>query len=393
MSNPKRRIYLDHAATTPVHPQVWDAMQPFVSEMFGNPSSLYLRGRQALAAIEEARETVARILNAQPQEIIFTSCGSESDNLAVRGVAFANGRPLHERQGQGAGHIITSSIEHHAVLYTCQQLERHFGFDVTYLPVDAHGMINPDEVTRAIRPDTILISLMYANNEIGTVQPIAALGQIARAHGIPLHTDAVQAGGAFLLDVNALNVDFLSLSAHKFYGPKGVGILYAREGVKFLPMQTGGGQERNRRAGTEYTAGIVGAAKALELAHQWMAERNAEAQALRDRFLQSIPELIEGVRVTGHPTQRLPNHASFVIEGVEGETLVLGLDGAGIEASTGSACASGSTESSHVLKALGMPDDVARGSLRLTLGVKNEEADVSRVLAVLPVLVQALRGY
>jgi cysteine desulfurase len=399
MSNPNRRIYLDHAATTPVHPQVWDVMRPHFSEAFGNPSSLYLRGRKALEAIEEARETIARLLNAQPKEIIFTSCGSESDNLAIRGVAFASRGVVTAPSHGGVvtapshGHIITSAVEHHAVLYTCQQLEKHFGFDVTYLPVDAHGMVNPEDVARAIRRDTVLISIMYANNEIGTIQPMVEIGKIARAHGIPFHTDAVQAGGTFALDVNVLNVDFLSLSAHKFYGPKGVGILYARDGVNFLPMQTGGGQERNRRAGTEYTAGIVGTAKALELAQKLMAKRNAEAQALRDRFLRSIPTMIEGARVTGHPTQRLPNHASFVIDGIEGETLILGLDGAGIEASTGSACTSGSTEPSHVLKALGIPDELARGSLRLTMGVRNEEADAPRVLAVLPVLVQTLRGY
>ncbi len=395
-----RRIYLDHAATTPVHPQVLEAMLPYFSQSFGNPSSLYRRGREALEAIERARETVAEILGAQPKEIIFSACGSESDNLAIKGVAFAAvvgtgavgaGVKLLPQQW-GRGHIITSAIEHHAVLFACQQLEKYFGFDVTYLPVDSQARVNPDEVGRAIRAETILITIMYANNEVGTIQPIAEIGQLARAKGIPFHTDAVQAGGALSLDVNALHVDFLSLSGHKFYGPKGVGILYAREGIKFLPLQSGGGQERNRRAGTEYTAGIVGVAKALELAQSEIANRQSQIATLRDRLLNEIPMHVEGARVTGHPTNRLPNNASFVIDGIEGETLILGLDQAGIEASTGSACTSGSTEPSHVLKAMAIPDELARGSLRLTLGNENTESDIEQVLTVLPMLVDRLKG-
>ncbi|MBI1802542.1 MAG: cysteine desulfurase [Chloroflexi bacterium] len=379
-----KRIYLDHAATTPVHPQALEAMLPFFSESFGNPSSIYLRGRAALEAVEQARQTVADMLGAKPSEIVFTAGGSESDNLAIRGVALA-------RRANGHAHLITSAIEHHAVLYTCQQLERQFGYTVTYVPVDAYGRIAPDEVARAIRPETVLISVMMANNEVGTIQPIEEIGRIARAKDIPFHTDAVQAGGTLPLDVNRLGVDFLSLSAHKFYGPKGVGILYAREGVKFLPMQTGGGQERNRRAGTEYTAGIVGAAKALELAEREREPRNGRLTGLRDRLLDEVPARVAGAQVTGHRAARLPNNASFVIEGVEGETLILGLDQAGIEASTGSACTSGSTEPSHVLKALGVADELARGSLRLTLGVENSEADIDYVLETLPGLIARLR--
>ena len=381
----QQRIYFDHAATTPVHPQVLEAMLPFFGESFGNPSSMYLRGRNALEAIEHARDTVAELLGAQPKEIVFTSGGSESDNLAIRGTAFARRRP-GER-----GHVITSAVEHHAVLYTCQQLAKDFGFDVDYVPVDAQGLVDPADVAGAIRDDTLLISIMFANNEVGTIQPIAEIGALAHERGIAFHTDAVQAAGSLALDVNAMRVDFLSLSGHKFYGPKGIGIMYVRSDVKMLPMQTGGGQERNRRAGTEYTAGIVGIAEALELAQGGREASNARLRRLRDRLLDEVPQQVEGTRVTGHRTKRLANNASFVVEGVEGEALILGLDQAGIEASTGSACTSGSSEPSHVLKAMGFPDDLARGSLRLTLGAENTEADVNKVLEVLPALVDRLR--
>jgi cysteine desulfurase len=383
--NNKRRIYLDHAATTPVHPQVLEAMLPFFGESFGNPSSMYLRGRNALEALEQARDTVAELLGAQPKEIVFTSGGSESDNLAIRGTAFARRRP-GER-----GHLVTSAVEHHAVLYTCQQLARDFGFDVDYVPVDAQGIVDPADIERVIREDTLLISIMSANNEVGTIQPIADIGALAHERGIAFHTDAVQAAGSLALDVNAMQVDLLSLSGHKFYGPKGIGILYVRSDVKMLPMQTGGGQERNRRAGTEYTAGIVGIAKALELAQGGREACNARLRRLRDRLLDEVPQQVDGARVTGHPTKRLANNASFVVDGVEGEALILGLDQAGIEASTGSACTSGSTEPSHVLKAMGIPDDLARGSLRLTLGAENTEADVDKFLNVFPTLVDRLR--
>lgn len=377
------RIYLDHAATTPVHPDVLAAMLPYFTENFGNPSSIYLRGREALEAIERARQAVAELLGARSREILFTSGGSESDNLAIRGAVWASAtkRP----------HIITTPIEHHAVLYTCRQLAELFGVAVTYAPVDSFGMVDPEAIAQAIQPDTVLISVMTANNEVGTVQPIAEIGAIAHAHGIVFHTDAVQAGGAMALDVNALNVDFLSLSGHKFYGPKGIGILYARDGVRFVPTQTGGGQERNRRAGTEYTAGMVGIARAFELAQASQSEQNTKLCRLRDRLLSEIPRVVSGAKVTGHRQSRLPNNASFVIEGVEGETLVLGLDQAGIEASTGSACTSGSTEPSHVLKAMGIAHNLARGSLRLTLGSSTTESEIEQVLQTLPEIVQALR--
>ena len=381
----QKRIYLDHAATTPVHPQVLEAMLPFFGESFGNPSSMYLRGRNALEAIEHARDRVAELLGAQPKEIVFTSGGSESDNLAIRGTAFARRRP-GER-----GHLITSAVEHHAVLYTCQQLAKDFGFDVDFVPVDAQGIVDPGDVARAIREDTLLISIMSANNEVGAIQPVAEIGALALERGIAFHTDAVQAAGSLALDVNAMKIDLLSLSGHKFYGPKGIGILYVRSDVKVLPMQTGGGQERNRRAGTEYTAGIVGTAKALELAQGRREASNARLRRLRDRLLDEVPQQVEGARVTGHPTKRLANNASFVVDGVEGEALILGLDQAGIEASTGSACTSGSTEPSHVLKAMGIPDDLARGSLRLTLGAENTEADLDKFLNVFPTLVDRLR--
>ena len=379
-------IYLDHAATTPVDPRVVEAMLPYWTEQYGNPSSIYSLGRAAARAMEGARETVAGILHCEPREVIFTSCGTESDNLAIRGVAFAR-----RAAGQG-NHIITSSIEHHAVGHTVEQLVKHFGFEATFLPVDQYGVVDPDEVRKAIRRDTVLISIMYANNEIGTIEPIAEIGAIAREHGIPFHTDAVQAGGALSLDVNALNVDLLSLSAHKFYGPKGVGVLYARRGVTFWPMQTGGGQERNRRAGTENVPYIVGLATALRLAYEELEEHNARLVHLRDRLIQGILESIPDSHLTGHPTNRLPNSASFVFRGIEGESILLNLDMEGICASSGSACTSASLEPSHVLLALGLPHEVAHGSLRLTLGRSNTEEQVDRVLEVLPGIVQKLRA-
>ncbi len=382
----KEIIYLDHAATTPVDPRVVEAMLPYWTEQYGNPSSIYSLGRAAARALEDARETVAGILRCEPREVIFTSCGTESDNLAIRGVAFA-------RRAAGKGnHIITSSIEHHAVGHTVEQLVKHFGFEATFLPVDQYGVVDPDEVRKAIRKDTVLISIMYANNEIGTIEPIAEIGAIAREHGIPFHTDAVQAGGALSLDVNALNVDLLSLSAHKFYGPKGVGVLYARRGVTFWPMQTGGGQERNRRAGTENVPYIVGLATALRLAYDELEEHNARLVRLRDRLIQGVLQSISDSQLTGHPTNRLPNSASFVFRGIEGESILLNLDMEGICASSGSACTSASLEPSHVLLALGLPHEVAHGSLRLTLGRSNTEEQVDRVLEVLPGIVQKLRA-
>ena len=382
----KRIVYLDHAATTPVDPRVVEAMMPYWTEKYGNASSIYSLGREARKAIDEARQTVADILGCQPREIIFTSCGSESDNLALRGVAFAR------RERFGKNHIITSPIEHHAVGHTCEQLEKHFGFEVTYVPVDEYGVVDPDDVGRAIREDTALISIMYANNEVGTIEPIAEIGKIAREKGIPFHTDAVQAGGALPLNVDELNVDLLSLSAHKFYGPKGIGVLYVRKGTPLLPMQTGGGHEYNRRAGTENTAYIVGLATALRLAYEELESRNAHMQRLRDRLIEEITAEIPDVQLTGHPTNRLPNNASFVIKYIEGESMLLKLDLEGICASSGSACTSASLEPSHVLTAMGIPHEIAHGSLRLTLGRDNTDEDIDYVMSVLPGIVQKLRA-
>ena len=384
MHKPAKSIYMDHAATTAVDSRVVEAMLPYFSEKYGNASSIYALGREAQQAIEDARRTVADILGAAPREIIFTSCGSESDNLAIRGVAFA-------RRAEG-NHIITSSIEHHAVGHTCEQLEKEFGFKVTYLPVDKYGRVNPDDVGRAITDKTILISIMYANNEIGTIQPIAEIGKIARAKNIPFHTDAVQAGGALDLDVNKLNVDLLSLSAHKFYGPKGIGVLYQRRFTPLLPMQTGGGQERGRRAGTENIPYIVGLAAALKLAHEHRETNNARVAALRDRLIKGTQDAIPDVYLTGHPSDRLPNNASFVFKGIEGESILLNLDLMGVAASSGSACTSASLEPSHVLRALGLPVDLCHGSLRLTLGNENTEEDVDYVLSILPGIVSKLRA-
>ncbi len=386
MSEKKRIVYMDHAATTPVDPRVLEAMLPYFSEKFGNASSIYSLGREARQAIEEARRTVAEILHAKPEEIIFTSCGSESDNLAIRGVAFAQ-----RHRGKG-NHIITSPIEHHAVGHTVEQLEKYFGFEVTYVPVDKYGVVDPDDVGRAIRDDTILITIMYANNEVGTIEPIAEIGKIARQKGIPFHTDAVQAAGALSLNVDELNVDLMSLSGHKFYAPKGIGILYVRKGTPLLPMQTGGGHEHNRRAGTENVPYIVGIATALKIAYEEFESNNSHVKRLRDRLIQGILERIPDVYLTGHPTNRLPNNASFVFKNAEGESILLGLDLKGVCASSGSACTSGSLEPSHVLLAMGIPPEDAHGSIRLTLGRENTDEDVDYVLEVLPPIVQRLRS-
>ncbi|HEY7417521.1 MAG TPA: aminotransferase class V-fold PLP-dependent enzyme, partial [Ktedonobacteraceae bacterium] len=321
-------------------------------------------------------------INCRPTEISFVGCGSESDNLAIKGVAFAS-----QKKGK---HIITSSIEHHAVLHTCQYLER-FGFTTTYLPVDEYGRVNPDDVARAITDQTVLVSLMYANNEIGTIEPIEEIGRICRERRVPLHVDAVQAGGALPIDVKALNVDLLSLSAHKFYGPKGTGAIYVRQGVRILPQLQGGSQERGRRAGTENVAGIVGMAEALRLAQAELPEVTPRLRALRDQLIQGILTIPRS-RLTGHPVDRLPNNASFAFEGVEGESILLSLDLFGIAASTGSACTSGSVEPSHVLLALGLPPERSRGSLRLTLGKENTREDVEKVLSVLPGIVEKVRN-
>ncbi len=381
----ERSIYLDYAATTPVDAQVVAAMMPYFSEAFGNPSSIHQAGRAALEALDDARETVARALGASRKEIIFTGGGSEADNLAIKGVALA------QRQAGRGAHLITSAIEHHAVLHAFEYLEA-FGFETTVLPVDSGGLVSPDDLRAAIRPDTVLVSLMYANNEIGTIQPLAEFGAICRARGVPLHTDAVQAAGSLDLNVDALNVDLLTLAAHKFYGPKGVGALYVRRGTPLLPQLNGGGQERRRRAGTENVAGIVGMATALELALARRAEHVAQCTALRDRLIAGVLERVPYSSLNGHPTQRLPNNANLAFEFVEGESVLLLLDQQGIAASSGSACSSGSLEASHVLTALGIAYERAIGSVRFTLGKSTTEADIDFVLDTLPGLIERLRS-
>ena len=382
-------IYMDHAATTPVRPEVMEAMLPYFTQRFGNASSLYTLAQESRKALDEARETVARVLGSRPSEVVFTSGGSESDNAAIKGAVHALART--------GNHVITTAIEHHAVLHTCAFLEDS-GFDVTYLPVDDDGLVDVERLADAVTDKTVLVSVMLANNEIGSIQPVAEMARrvkaMAREQGrtIVFHTDAVQAAGFLDLNVNALGVDMLSLSAHKFHGPKGVGVLYVRRGTPFSPQQLGGAQERQRRAGTENMPGIVGAALALALADRERDEASAHCIALRDRLIAGVLERIPGVRLNGHPSLRLPNNVNFTFQGVEGEPVLLGLDFAGVAASSGSACSSGSLEPSHVLLALGLPADLAHGSLRLTLGRDNTEEDVDYVLRVLPDLVGRLRA-
>jgi len=378
----KRTIYLDHAATTPVKPAVLEAMRPYYTEYFGNPSSIYSIARESRKAIEIARAQVAKAIGAVPDEIYFTSGGSESDNWAIKGVVFAN-----RKKGN---HIITSAIEHHAVLHTCRYLEKE-GFSVTYLPVDSSGLVDPEDLEKAITDKTILISIMYANNEIGTIEPVAELGAIAKKHKIYFHTDAVQAIGNIPIDVKAQNIDLLSLSAHKFYGPKGCGALYIRKGVKIDNLIHGGGQESRRRAGTENIAGIVGLGTAIELATADIRGHNARIAVLRDRLLKGILDTIPYSRLNGHPERRLPGNLNVSFEFIEGESMLLWLDDEGICGSTGSACTSGSLEPSHVMLAIGLPHEIAHGSLRLTLGDANTEQDVDLVLDVLPKVVAKLR--
>jgi len=380
-------IYMDHAATTPVHPQVLEAMLPYFSQRFGNPSSVYALAQEARQAVENARATVAQVLGCSPREVLFTSGGTESDNAALKGAALA-------QKDQG-NHIITSAIEHHAVLETCHYLEKT-GFQVTYLPVDGGGVVRGEDLEKAITDQTILVSIMYANNEVGTIEPIAELARIVRERSkgkkVVFHTDAVQGAGVLDLNVERLGVDMLSLSAHKFYGPKGVGVLYIRRGAPFLPQQQGGSQERNRRAGTENVAGIAGMGVALKLAEEKRESYCQRTQPLRDRLIQGVLGSVERVRLTGHPTQRLPNSASFCFEFIEGESILLSLDMEGIAASSGSACTSASLEPSHVLLALGIPVETAHGSVRFTLGWDNTPEDVDRVLQVLPPIVRRLRA-
>ena len=378
----QRTIYMDHSATTFVKPEVLEVMIPYFTEHFGNPSSIYGIARYSKKAIDTARVQTAKAVGADPDEIYFTSGGSESDNWAIKGVALAN-----RKRGN---HIITTQIEHHAVLQTCQFLEKE-GFEVTYLPVDQYGLVNPVDLEKAITDKTILVSVMYANNEIGTIEPIVELGAIARKHKVYFHTDAVQAIGNIPIDVKSQNIDLLSLSAHKFYGPKGVGALYIKKGVRIENLIHGGGQERKRRAGTENIAGIVGLGKAIELATADIPGHNATIKAMRDRLIKGVLEKIPNSRLNGHPEKRLPGNFNVSFEFIEGESMLLWLDDEGVCASTGSACTSGSLEPSHVLLATGLPIEISHGSLRLTLGDANREGDVDFVLDILPKVVQKLR--
>lgn len=375
-------IYLDHAATTPVHPDVAKAIYDVLNNSFGNPSSSYAVGREAKDLLEKARGQVASLICAAPDEIYFTSGGTESDNLALWGVVCS-------REGQSS-HIITSSIEHHAVLKTCAFLAEHFDCSVTYLPVDSNGIIDPDDVKQAIRHDTALISIMHANNEVGSIQPVAEIAAIAREEGIPFHVDAVQAVGHVPLDVNQLGVDLLSLSGHKFYGPKGVGALYVRQGTPFTPPLRGGGQERDYRSGTENIPGIVGLGQAAVIAQHNMESELRHLKKMRDALIQGIEEEIPGARLNGHRQLRLPHNVNFAFAGIEGESLVLGLDLLGIAISSGSACSTGDGEPSHVLRALGLPDQYINGAIRISLGRSNTEEDIPLIIEKLSGLVYKL---
>lgn len=377
-----RKIYLDYAATTPTHPEVVKAMQDYFSEKFGNPSSLYSIAQESKKAIEQARSEVARTLGAKVEEIIFTSGGTESDNFAIKGVAYA----LKNR----GNHIITSKIEHHAVLETCHFLAKN-GYDVTYLPVDKYGTLDPDDVKRAVTKKTILVSIMHANNEIGTIEPIEEISKICKDKGVYMHTDAVQSFGALDTNVNNLGVDLLSLSAHKFYGPKGVGVLYIRKGTRIESFMHGGAQEGNKRASTQNVPGIVGLGKAVQLARDEFDDRTKHSQKLRDKLIDFIFNNIKDVRLNGHPKKRLPNNCHIIVKYVEGESMLLRLDAVGIQVSTGSACSSGSLDPSHVLLALGISREDSHGSLRMTLGRLTTEQDIDYVGEHLQKIVDELR--
>lgn len=380
-----KRIYLDYAATTPIDKSVLEAMMPFFDREFGNPSSIHVFGQVAEAALEDARNRLAGLMNCSPEEVIFTSGGSESDNLAIRGAALAG------RKSRGANHILITPVEHHAVSETARQLAEEFDFVLEYLPVDHYGAVNPDDVRKFIRHDTVLVSVIYANNEIGTINPISEIGSICQERGIPFHTDAVQ--GAAHLDINVenLNIDLMSIGAHKFYGPKGIGALYVRHGTALLPTQTGGGQEFGLRAGTHNIPYIVGMAEALELAVTNRRKYHDHLKTLRNKVIESILQIVPKARLTGHPINRLPNHASFVFEGVDGNTLLMMLDAQGIACSSGSACKTGDPKPSDVLLALGLTSDWALGSLRVTLGRETTVADIDHLLSVLPPLVEKCR--
>jgi len=381
--NPERLVYLDHSATTPVRPEVLAAMLPYFANKFGNASSVHRWGYEARQAINDAREKVASLIEASPNEILFTSGGTESDNLAIRGVA-------HSRKAKGK-HLITSQIEPHAVLHTFEALQKE-GFEVTFVPCDKYGLIDPDDIKRAIRKDTILISIMHGQNEVGTIEPIKDIGAIAREHGVLFHTDAVQSAGKVPIDVRDMNIDLLTVSSHKIYGPKGVGALYVRKGVRLVPQVTGGAQERRMRAGTENVPGIVGFGEACRLAKADLPEESQRLANLRDKLIQGILDKIPDVVLNGHPTLRLPHNVNVSVKYLEGESILLNLDRMGVAASSGSACTSGSLEPSHVLLAMGLSHETAHGSLRFTLGRSNTEEDIDYVLEVLPPIVEKLRS-
>jgi cysteine desulfurase len=382
----ERRIYLDHSATTPVDPRVTEAMAPYWNAAFGNSESSHAFGREAANALGRARQAVASILDCHLSEIVFTGSGTEADNLALRGAAWAARRAGH------GNHILSTPIEHHAVGHTLDQLRDLFGFEVDHVPVDEHGLVNPDDVAAALRSETVLVSVIMANNEIGTVQPIAQIGQICRERGVLLHTDAVQAPGRLPLKPDEMKVDLLALSAHKFHGPKGVGLLYVRRDTPLIPAITGGDHERGRRPGTVNVTGAVGLATALQLAEERRPEEHVRLHSLRDKLIAGVLERTPDSCLTGHPQQRLSHHASFAFRGVEGESIVQALDMEGIAASSGAACAEGEPEPSFVLQALGLEPIWGIGSLRLTLGHANDKADVARVLDVLPGIIRGLRA-
>jgi cysteine desulfurase len=384
----ERRIYLDHAATTPVDPEVAEAMARVLREVPGNPSSIYAEGRRARALVDTARQEVAAALGAEPAEIVFTSGGTEADNLAIRGVLKAR-RADPEKSGP---HLVISSIEHHAVLDTAADLEKHAHVRVATVGVDREGRVDPRDVAKAMGEATVLVSIMHGNNEIGTIQPIEAIGAICRERGVAFHTDAVQTVGILPFDVRTLPVDLVSVNAHKFYGPKGVGALYVRRGTRIATMQTGGGQEKGRRTGTENVAGIVGLGVAMRLATERRAGEAASQRKLRDRIVEGVRSRVPGAVLTGHPTERLPNNASFCFPGTQGEALIVALDLAGFSVSSGSACTSGETEPSHVLLAIGLEREVAQGSLRVTVGRDTTEADVDAFIAALPPIVERIRS-
>ena len=378
-----RKVYLDNAATTALSPKVLEQMMPYLTTIYGNPSSPHSFGQEARKGVDHARDQVAKALNALPEEIIFTGCGTESDNTVLFGVA--------ERYAKKGNHIITTNVEHHAILHTCEALEKR-GVEVTYLPVDENGMVTAEQVANAITDKTILVSIMFANNEVGTIMPIAEIGKVCRERGVLFHTDAVQAVGHVPIDVKAMNIDMLSLSAHKFHGPKGVGALYMKKGIRLPSYVMGGAQERNRRAGTENVAGIVGLGAAIALATQTLEESAARMTKLRDKLIAGIAQRIPEVKLNGHPTMRLPDNVNYSIKYIEGESILLMLDMNGIAASSGSACTSGSLDPSHVLLALGLSHEVAHGSVRLTLSDETTEEDIDYVLDVLPKVAERLRA-